>query len=184
MSEPYLGEIMIFAGNFAPNGWAFCNGATIPMQQNQPLYNLIENTYGGIPYVEFALPNISGRVPIHAGQGVDSPINYPLGDFGGYEEVMLTAQQMPSHTHIPMGAASATNQQTTPNNAVWAADPSGAASIYYQIPSPPALLTSMMPGTVGATGGWQQHENMQPSLALNFCICVSGTYPTPAANPV
>ncbi len=184
MSEPYLGEIMIFASDFAPNGWAFCDGATIPVNQNNPLYALIGTTYGGVPDQEFSLPNIRGRVPIHAGQGVDSPTNYTLGSFGGTEVMTLNAQQIPSHTHVPMGAASATNQQTSPENSVWANDPTAAASIYYQLPTPPPALSLMMSGTVAPTGGSLGHENMQPSLALNFCICVSGVYPAREVSPV
>ena len=188
MSDPYLGEILLFAGNFAPVGWAFCNGASIPASQNVPLYQLIENTYGGVPFQSFLLPNLQRRVPIHAGQGANSPTNYELGSFGGSEQITLSAQQMPTHTHAPTGAANGTSPQSGPGGNVWANDPTGQASIYYTMPTPPPTppptISPMLPSTITPTGSSLAHENRQPSLALNFCICISGTYPIQPTNPI
>ena len=125
MSSPFIGEIRMFAGNFAPVGWAFCDGALIPISENDALFNLIGTTYGGDGQSTFALPNLQSRVPMHVGQG------FALAQTGGVETVTLNTSQIPSHSHVPL--ANAAGSQTTPSNGVWA----GSTSNQYSS-SPPA----------------------------------------------
>ena len=171
MADPYIGEIRMFAGNFAPLGWAFCNGALLPIAQYEALFSLLGTTYGGDGQTTFALPDLRGRGPIHAGQG-PGLTNHPQGEQGGTETVTLTVAQMPAHTHAP-AASSAAGTSSHPNGNVWAA--SSTSDNQYAGTS----NTTMNPATIGVAGGNQPHDNRQPVLAINFIISLEGIYPSP-----
>ena len=164
MSDPYIGEIRMFGGNFAPVGWLLCQGQLLPISQYDVLFNLIGTTYGGDGQETFALPNLQSRMPVHAGSG------FVLGQTGGAETVTLTRDQLPAHTHQAVAAAVATSP--SPNNMFWA---SYANSEYSD--QPPA--TPMAGGALSSSGGSQPHENMSPYLAINFIIATEGIYPPP-----
>ncbi len=168
MSQPYIGEIRMVGFNFAPVGWAFCNGAIIAITENETLFNLIGTTYGGDGQSTFALPNLQSRVPIHLGTGGGS--TYVIGQMAGEEEVTLTINQIPSHNHIPQANSSA-GTQTSPANNVWAA----ASALPYSNNGPNAV---MAPQAVQNAGGSQPHDNMLPFLAINFIIALYGIYPS------
>ena len=163
MSTPFIGEIRMFAGNFPPNGWAFCNGAIVAIAENETLFQLIGTTYGGDGQSTFALPNLQSRIPVHQGSG------YLLAQTGGAEQVTLTTSQLPSHSHPP--TAQSANGSNNPTNNVWAAS---AGSIY----SNAAPTAIMNPQAIGATGGNQPHENVMPILAINFIISLFGIFPS------
>ncbi len=170
MSTPYIGEIRMVGFNFAPVGWAFCDGQLMDIAQNDTLFNLIGTTYGGDGQTTFALPNLAGRVPIHQGQGPGLS-NYVIGQMAGSETVTLATNQIPAHTHVP-AANTGTGSQSSPQNALWAASPSGNYT------NPPANIP-MRSGLVGSSGGSQPHENMMPFVAINFIISLFGIFPTP-----
>lgn len=163
MSDQYIGEIRMFAGNFAPTGWALCNGQLLPINQNQALFSLLGTTYGGDGRVNFALPNLQARVPIHTGSG------YTLGQPGGEQAHTLSIQELPTHTHALM-AQPATGTQLPPVNAFLAQ----ASNVYRTADN----LTALNPGAVGNAGGSQPHTNLQPFLALSFCIALQGIFPS------
>jgi len=169
MSQPYYGEIRIFAGNFAPVGWMFCEGQLLPISENETLFNLIGTTYGGDGQSTFALPDLRGRLPIHFGNG------FTLAETGGAETVTLTVQQIPTHSHSVLGTNSPGNTDA-PTNKVLAAGSTVATSPY----GTDAPLAALRPSTIGATGGSQPHNNFQPYLCLNFIISLFGIYPTPS----
>jgi len=166
MAQPYVGEIRIFAGNFAPAGWAFCDGSLQPISENETLFQLIGTTYGGDGQSTFALPDLRGRLPIHQGNG------YVLAETGGAESVTLTVQQIPSHTH-PMLASTLTGTQNGATGNVLA---SGSSISLYRIGTPTAPLA---PQTIGLTGGSQPHDNMQPYVCVNYIISLFGIFPSP-----
>ena len=177
MSTPYIGEIRMFAGNFAPQGWAFCNGALLPISENDTLFNLIGTTYGGDGEQTFALPDLSGRVPVHV--GTLSGMNYQLGEKGGLEHVALTTAHIPPHKHqvnastaVPPPAAGAIN--ITDGSSWVPAAPSPKPRLYGT--AGPNLL--MGAGTIGVGGGGQPHDNMAPFLAVQFIISLFGIYPS------
>lgn len=172
MSSPYIGEIRMFGGSFAPVGWALCQGQIMPIAQNDTLFNLIGTTYGGDGQSTFGLPNLSGRVPIHQGQGPGISQQYIIGQAGGVESVTLTTQQMPSHNHTFAASGSNANQQS-PANSLYAF--MVAASPYFagSVDSP------MNASVLQPQGGNQPHENMQPFLVVSFIISLFGIYPTP-----
>lgn len=178
MSEPYVGEILMFGGSFAPQGWAFCDGNTLPISQNDVLFNLIGTTYGGDGEQTFKLPDLQSRVPIHMGKN-SSGSSYTVGETGGVESVTLTIDQMAAHSHTPMAVATATKQQESPSGALWANDPSNAFSNYYNVNSGTPALSPMASGAILSTGGSLPHNNIQPYLAINFCIALFGLYPQP-----
>ena len=165
MSSPFIGEIRMFGGNFAPVGWAFCNGALIPISENDALFNLIGTTYGGDGQTTFALPDLQSRVPVHVGPG------FAHGQSGGTESVTLTTQQIPGHNHAPLDFDGAGNQQS-PANGVWASPSSG--TIYSNVA--PSLV--MAPTAVGSAGGSQPHDNMIPFLVVNFILSLFGIFPS------
>ncbi|MFL6375736.1 MAG: phage tail protein [Pyrinomonadaceae bacterium] len=165
MSSPYIGEIRMFAGNFAPAGWAFCNGALIPISENDTLFNLIGTTYGGDGQSTFALPNLCGRVPLHQGAG------FVIGEMAGVESVTLTTQQLPVHTH-PMLVSTGVAQGTNPAGSV--VGQSTQAKLYIDDVPNVALAAQ----TVGPIGGNQPHENMQPYLVVSFIISLFGIFPS------
>lgn len=169
MSSPYLGEIRMFAGNFAPVGWAFCDGSLIPISENDFLFNLIGTTYGGDGQNTFALPDLRGRLPMHMGTGAGLTSRV-IGESGGVETVTLTTSQIPVHSHAPL-AVSGNGNQSTPQNGVWA----GAANSIYNSNAPNLAMNATLGGSVG---GSQPHDNLMPYLAVSFIISLFGTFPS------
>jgi microcystin-dependent protein len=166
----YVGEIRLFAGNFAPAGWAFCDGQLMAISENDTLFIVIGTTYGGDGQATFALPDLRGRVPIH--MGTDPGGNaYTIGQNGGVEEVTLTAQQTPTHNHALL-ATTTVSTQTSPAGALLAQ--SSSANIYVQDTGAFALA----PNSMTPVGGSQPHTNMQPYLGLNFIISLFGIFPS------
>ncbi|HEX8663397.1 MAG TPA: tail fiber protein [Beijerinckiaceae bacterium] len=170
MAQPYVGEIRMFAGNFAPAGWMFCDGQLLPISENETLFQLIGTTYGGDGQSTFALPNLQSRVPIHQGNG------FILAETGGAEEITLTTQQIPVHTHLALAAS--TGQVTSCANAVLALATSQQTGMRIYTQATPAA-TPLHPSTISAIGGSQPHTNIQPTLALNFIISLFGLFPSP-----
>jgi len=172
MGIPYIGEIRMFAGNFAPVGWMLCQGQLIPISQNDTLFNLIGTTYGGDGQETFALPDLQGRVPVHA--GTNAGITFQLGEKDGVEAVTLTASQIPSHTHALQ--ANAGTPSLTPLNAIPAmlAGNQPGAMLYGQ---PAGGATTLNSNTIQISGGSQPHDNMQPFLVINFIIATQGVFP-------
>jgi microcystin-dependent protein len=172
MSEPFIAEVKIFAGNFAPRGWAFCNGQLLPISQNTALFSLIGTTYGGDGRTTTALPNLQGRAVMHPGRG-PGLTSRRLGQTGGTETVTLSEAQMASHTHAAQGSTNPGNQRTPVGNAV--ATGGGRGVNFY------ASSTSTPTGTLeklGNAGASQAHNNMQPFLTLNYIIALVGLYPS------
>jgi microcystin-dependent protein len=174
MSEPFIGIITIFGGNFAPVGWAYCNGQQMPIAQYEALFTLLGTTYGGDGQNTFALPDMRSRMPIHSGQGTGLS-QYRVGQTGGSEQVTLLANQMPPHNHV--ARASTTSNQTVPTNNVWGGGDSSSPTALYT--SGPVDATMSSKATNGA-GGSQPHQNVQPILAMNFIIALEGIYPSQA----
>src|SRR4051812_27603495 len=171
MAQPYVGEIRMFAGNFPPNGWMFCEGAPLPISENDVLFQLIGTTYGGDGEQTFNLPNLASRVPIHMGTGPDST-TYQLGEMAGTEQETLTVQQIPVHNHAVLASGAATTRDAVPNNS-----PATAAGDVYNNTLDPVTLNTTQ--TVQPTGGSQPHENVQPFLCINFIISLFGVFPSP-----
>jgi microcystin-dependent protein len=166
MAQPYVGEIRMFAGNFAPAGWMFCEGQLLPISENETLFQLIGTTYGGDGESTFALPDLRGRLPLHQGNG------FILAETGGVEEVTLTVSQMPAHTHALLATNSlATQQSVSPNVMAEATQ----FNPYINI----APVSPMAPQAVGSVGGSQPHSNFQPYLCLDFIISLFGIFPSP-----
>lgn len=170
MGNPYVGEIRLFAGNFAPAGWMLCQGQLLSIAENDVLFQLIGTTYGGDGQNTFQLPDLRGRVPLHAGQG-SGLSNRTLGETGGQETVTVTSSQMPSHNHAPM-ASSLPGSQASPGGGFWA----GSTSLLYSSAAPGVALN---PSAVTSTGGNQPHENRIPFLGMNFIISLFGIFPSP-----
>lgn len=172
MSDPFIAEIRIFAGNFAPRGWAFCDGQLLPIAQNTALFSLIGTTYGGDGRTTTALPNLQGRAPMHPGQGPGlSQRN--LGQMGGTEMVTLTQNQMPSHTHALIGDSGMASTDK-PDNTVFP----GKAGWVQPYGAPTNSMDNMADQALVNAGGSQPHNNMQPYLALNYIIALIGEYPS------
>ena len=167
MAEPFLGEIMIFAGNFAPRGWAMCNGQILPIAQNTALFSILGTTYGGNGQTTFALPDLRGRAPVHFGQGPGLS-SYSLGQSGGVESVALLQTQLPQHSHVA-NASSADATSSKPDGTVPSSGGAYAAA---------SDGTIMSPGFITGGGGNQPHENVQPYLAVNFVIALEGIFPS------
>jgi len=167
MAQPYVGEIRMFAGNFPPVGWMFCEGAILPISENETLFQLIGTTYGGDGESTFALPDLRGRIPIHQGNG------FVLAETGGAEEITLTVQQIPAHSHPFLASGDLGNQGTVAGNTT--ANSQGA--LYYIDSTPPNV--SMNAGSIGSVGGSQPHTNFQPYLCINFIISLFGIFPSP-----
>lgn len=167
MSNPYVGEIRMFAGNFAPTGWLFCNGQLLPISEYDTLFNLIGTTYGGDGQVTFALPDLRGRVPMHQGPG------YIQGQQAGVESVTLGASQIPAHSHALSGSAA--NASTTAPAGNVPATMGAVTTFLYGTDAP---STSLSPQSVSPAGGSQPHENMQPFLCVSFIIAAYGIYPS------
>jgi microcystin-dependent protein len=165
MSTPFIGEIRMFGGNFAPAGWAFCDGSLQAISQNNALFNLIGTTYGGDGVNTFALPDLRSRVPVHVGPG------FALAQSGGTETVTLTTSQIPAHSHVPQCNSGGGNAQS-PGGQVWAQP--GTGTIYSNVA--PSLV--MDPAAIGSSGGSQPHDNMVPFLAVNFILSLFGIFPS------
>ena len=165
MAQPYVGEIRIFAGNFNPNGWMFCEGQLLPISEYETLFNLIGTTYGGDGQSTFALPDLRGRVPIHVGNG------FIQAETGGVEEVTLNVQQIPAHSHALLGSTGTAGTQD-PASQVPA---TSAAQSYYNLFDNPNNMSAL---SIGGTGGSQPHTNFQPYLCLNFIISLFGVFPS------
>jgi microcystin-dependent protein len=170
MSEPFVGEIRMFGFGFAPQGWAQCNGELLAINQNQALFSLLGTTYGGDGTTTFALPDLRSRVPVGQGQGPGLS-SYAEGQAGGAETVTLAATQMPGHTH-PVKASSSAAGSDQPGGRALARP---ASHIYT---AKPDSSTVMNPDMIGDAGGSQPHDNVQPYLAVNFCIALFGIFPS------
>lgn len=172
MAQPYVGEIRMFAGNFAPNGWMFCEGQTLPISENEVLFQLIGTMYGGDGEETFNLPNLASRVPMHMGNGPDG-VTYQIAEMAGTEQVTLTTQQIPNHTH-PLTASNDIAAQTTAGGNVLAT-PVSATVLPYGSDQP---TSAMNPQSITPVGGSQPHENTQPFLCINFIISLFGVFPS------
>jgi microcystin-dependent protein len=171
MSNPFVAEIRIFAGNFAPTGWALCNGQLIPISQNTALFSLLGTTYGGDGKSNFALPNMQGSAPMQAGQGPGLSLR-DLGEAGGEQTVTLLQTEMPAHTHGVQ--ASTTGGLPSPTNNAWASGLKGHPGSYA---APGSGNVQMSPSGTSISGGNLPHNNMQPYLALTFIIALQGVFP-------
>jgi microcystin-dependent protein len=166
VSEPFLSEIRLMSFGFAPRGWALCNGQLLPINQNQPLFSLLGTTYGGDGQVNFALPDLRSRVPIHMGSG------HTLGERGGEQAHTLSISELPTHTHIAFATSTNGTVAIPAGNLLARASP---ANPYIA----PTNLGALNAGTLGNVGGSQAHLNMQPFLTLSFCIALQGIFPSP-----
>jgi microcystin-dependent protein len=164
VATPYLSEIRMMSFNFAPKGWALCNGQLLPINQNQALFSLLGTTYGGDGRTTFGLPNLQGRVPVHRGTG------FVQGQSGGEQTHTLVVGEEPVHTHTAVGTLTAGDAPIPTGNYL------GAANNMY---APLANPTTLHPSTIGNAGAGQPHENMQPYLVLSFCIALQGVFPSP-----
>lgn len=165
MAEPFLSEVRIMSFVFAPKGWALCNGQLLPINQNQGLFSLLGTTFGGDGRVNFALPDLRSRTPIHVGNG------HTLGERGGEPAHTLSIAELPQHTHVLNGSSADANNALPGGNLL--------AKSPQQVYGPATNLVALNPGTVTSTGGSQAHLNMQPFLTLSFCIALQGIFPSP-----
>ncbi len=170
MSQPYVGEIRLFAGNFAPAGWAFCDGSLQSISENETLFQLIGTTYGGDGQNTFALPDLRSRVPVHTGSSAG--VTYQIGESGGVEQVTLTSNTLPSHNH----AAGCTDQPGNSPNPIGGIPAVNAAALAYGAVPP---NVGMNPAIIGNTGGNSPHTNIQPFLCVSFIISFFGIFPSP-----
>jgi microcystin-dependent protein len=166
MSEPFLGELKCVSFNFAPKGWAQCNGQLLPINQNQPIFSLLGTTYGGDGRVNFGLPNLQGRAAVHVGQGI------VLGERGGEYSHTLTISEMPQHQHFLQGINGPQNSNTPQNNHF--ANTTGNLGVY----GPPNSPTAMFPSDVSMFGGSQPHANQSPYLVMTWIIALQGIFPS------
>ncbi|MGG7664774.1 phage tail protein [Dyadobacter sp. BHUBP1] len=166
MAQPYVGEVRMFAGNFAPVGWMFCEGQLLPISEYETLFNLIGTTYGGDGQSTFALPDLRGRLPIHQGNG------FILAETGGAEEITLTVQQIPAHSHAFIAS---TNLADLPSPANGILAVSTTTNVFFN--DPPAV--AMAASSVSGNGGSQPHTNFQPYLCVDFIISLFGIFPSP-----
>ncbi len=172
MSNPFVAEIRIFAGNFAPTGWALCNGQLMPISQNTALFSLLGTTYGGDGKSNFALPNLQGSAPMQQGQGPGLSLR-DLGETGGEQTVTLLQTEMPSHSHNAQ--AGTAGDSATPTNNAWGTGQKGFGNVY--TPSVPANNVNMNPLALSISGGNLPHNNMMPFLCLTFIIALQGVFP-------
>lgn len=170
MGEPFVGEIRMFAGSFPPAGWAFCDGTPLPISENDQLFQLIGTTYGGDGETTFNLPNLASRIPVHMGQGPGLSNNYQLGETFGSENVTLTIQQIPSHTHAVVVSGDVANSTTASNNLP-------ATTNQLKIYTEASPTKNFSANALTPTGGSQPHENMMPFTVVSFIISLFGIYP-------
>jgi microcystin-dependent protein len=171
MAQPYVGEIRLFAGNFAPAGWMFCEGQLLPISENETLFQLIGTTYGGDGEETFALPNLQSRVPIHIGTA-SSGQTYQIGEAAGVESVTLTAQQIPAHGHAWIASTAGGTSNSPQNNVV--AAPTVTKLYRATTPSDPLPANLIQPA-----GGSQPHDNLMPYIAINYILSLFGIFPSP-----
>ncbi|HEX7151338.1 MAG TPA: tail fiber protein [Thermoanaerobaculia bacterium] len=171
MAQPYIGEIRMFAGNFAPAGWMFCSGQQLPISQNETLFQLIGTTYGGDGESTFNLPNLQSRVPMHFGNGPDG-VTYQMAEMAGTESVTLSTQQIPVHSHALLGSGTPA-LGTNPSGQVFG---TGAVTAYMVDADPEVNLNA---NAISPVGGSQPHENCQPFLCINYIISLFGIFPQP-----
>ncbi len=165
MAEPFLSEIRIMSFNFPPKGWALCNGQLLPINQNQALFSLLGTTFGGDGRVNFALPDLRARAPIHVGG------SHTLGERGGEQAHTLSIAELPQHVHVARASSTTGSSQDATNNVL--------GTVASRIYTDPSALTSLSPSTITNVGGSQAHLNMQPFLTLSFCIALQGIFPSP-----
>jgi len=165
MAEPFLSEIRIMSFNFPPKGWALCNGQLLPINQNQALFSLLGTTFGGDGRVNFALPDLRARTPIHVGG------SHTLGERGGEQAHTLSIAELPQHVHVARASSTTGSSQDATNNVL--------GTVASRIYTDPSALTSLSPSTITNVGGSQAHLNMQPFLTLSFCIALQGIFPSP-----
>jgi microcystin-dependent protein len=166
MAQPYVGEIRLFAGNFAPAGWMFCDGQLLPISENETLFQLIGTTYGGDGQSTFGLPDMRGRIPVHQGNG------YVLAESGGAEEITLTVNQIPAHGHAVLATAGIAGSPSPGNNLL----ATTVGNVYF--PGPGAQA-AMNPESVTPVGGAQPHNNLQPYVCIHYIISLFGIFPSP-----
>jgi len=167
MAQPYVGEIRMFAGNFAPAGWMFCEGQLLPISEYETLFNLIGTTYGGDGQSTFALPDLRGRIPLHQGNG------FTLAETGGAEEITLTVSQIPAHSHPFLASTNNGGSANAQANVLARA----VGGTFFYISDPPN--NNMNAGSISSVGGSQPHTNFQPYLCVNFIISLFGIFPSP-----
>ena len=166
MAQPYVGEIRMFGGNFAPAGWMFCEGQLLPISENETLFQLIGTTYGGDGESTFALPDLRGRIPIHQGNG------FILAETGGAEEITLTVNQIPAHTHAFLASTAVSNSNSPTNQVI---GQSTQRAVYFEADP----TTNLAPSAISPVGGSQPHTNFQPYLCVDFIISLFGIFPSP-----
>jgi len=171
MGQPFVGEIRMFGGSFAPAGWAMCNGQTMAISQNETLFNLIGTTYGGDGQSTFNLPDLSGRVPIHA--GTNAGVTFQIGEAAGVESVTLTTQQIPQHSHAFICSTAAATDAAAGSNVI------PASSVQVKLYTPSPNTATMNAQSLQTAGGSQPHENMMPFLVVTFIISLFGIFPSP-----
>ncbi|WP_127589105.1 phage tail protein [Paenibacillus koleovorans] len=172
MSDQYLGEIRLFSGNYAPQGWAMCNGQILSISENEALYTLIGATYGGDGRTTFGLPDLRGRIPLHTGTNTSTGTVYSIGQKGGVETVILTTAQLPAHTH-QVSSNSLDGTSVSPTNGYFA----GSSVNQYSTLSPNAMMNA---AAISSVGGNQSHNNMMPFNTLTYIIALQGIFPSPA----
>lgn len=174
MAQPFIGEIMMFGGNFAPAGWAFCDGALQSISNNEALFVLLGTTYGGDGQTTFALPDLRGRMPLHQGTSPSTGSNYSPGQSSGTETVTLTVSQLPSHTHLLNATSNNGNSKIAGGTTIPAAVSGTNTNVY----SAQATDSNMKDPIIGNGGGGGSHNNLQPTLAITFCISLFGIFPS------
>jgi microcystin-dependent protein len=180
MSQPFVGQVIMFGGNFAPAGWMTCSGQLLPISEYETLFNLIGTTYGGDGQSTFGLPDLQGRVPIHNGQG-SGLSNYVIGQKAGTENVTLTTQQLPQHNHLFQTQTTAGNQSVPASNSIVSSEGSnapGTGNAFAYLPSGNTQV-QMANSAIANMNGSQPHNNIQPVMAVTYCISLFGVYPSP-----
>jgi microcystin-dependent protein len=171
MGEPYVGEIRMFGGNFPPQGWAFCQGQSMAISENDVLFTLIGTTYGGDGQQTFNLPDLQGRLPMHMGQGPGISQNYLIGEKAGVESVTLTTQQIPIHSHAVVASTNPATSTLASNNVT-------ASTNQLKIYTEGAASKQFAPSAITSVGGSQPHDNLQPYLCISFIISLFGVFPS------